>query len=130
LLDAGVPPQARDRRQRTLLHHLHKLDHTELLPRLLKVGLDLEARDQNERTPLHLAVGEHGSEDLVRALLDAGARIDTVDLMGVSLRGLIRRRNKIRRSGRVELMFLAERMRQETGDLSETIRFDTQGRMY
>ncbi|MBC6462929.1 ankyrin repeat domain-containing protein [Actinomadura sp. HBU206391] len=104
LLDAGVDPQVRDGRRRTLLHHLHMLDHEALLPRLLAAGLDLEAREHNNRTPLHVAVGDQGSKELVLALLDAGARIDVVDTMGWSLRGLIRRHR------RRELAFLAERV--------------------
>ncbi|MFC5751534.1 ankyrin repeat domain-containing protein [Actinomadura rugatobispora] len=132
LLDAGVDPHARDGRGRTLLHHLHKVDdHTELLPRLLAAGLDLEARDHQDRTPLHSAVGEHGSEDLVRALLDEGARIDTLDALEKSLRSLIRRRNVMRGPGRAELLFLAERIRQECpGGLGEMVMYDSQGRMY
>ncbi|MFC5751536.1 ankyrin repeat domain-containing protein [Actinomadura rugatobispora] len=82
LLDAGVEPNARDGRGRTLLHMLHALDHEELLPRLLRAGLDIDARDERNRTPLHLAIGGHGSQELIRALLDAGARIDAADDRG------------------------------------------------
>ncbi|XVQ08380.1 ankyrin repeat domain-containing protein [Spirillospora sp. CA-255316] len=131
LLDAGFDPHVRDGRGRTLLHHLHKVDHAELLPRLLAAGLDLEARDHQDRTPLHMAVGEHGSEDLVRALLDAGARIDTLDAREKSLRSLLRRRNAMRGPGRAELLFLAERIRREHPDgLGEMIMFDPQGRLH
>ncbi|MFB4314250.1 ankyrin repeat domain-containing protein [Actinomadura sp. 21ATH] len=130
LLDEGADAHVRDGRKRTLLHHLHKVDHRELLPRLLMAGLDLEARDHHERTPLHMAVGEHGSEELVRALLAAGARIDVLDHRDLGLRNLIRRRNMVRRSGRPELMFLAERVTREFPDLQESIRFDNYGRMY
>ncbi|XVQ08379.1 ankyrin repeat domain-containing protein [Spirillospora sp. CA-255316] len=107
LLDAGVDPHARDGRKRTLLHMLHMLDHEELLPRLLQAGLDLEAKDQNNRTPLHMAVGDHGSEALVRALVDAGARIDVVDDLEWSLSDLIKR---IRRT---DLGWLTERLEAE-----------------
>jgi ankyrin repeat protein len=131
LLDAGVDPHARDGRGQTLLHHLHKADHAVLLPRLLAAGLDLEARDHQDRTPLHTAVAEHGSEDLVRALLDAGARIDTLDAHEKSLRSLIRRRNVMRGPGRAELLFLAERIRRECPDgLGEMVMYDPMGRMY
>ncbi|WP_329521997.1 ankyrin repeat domain-containing protein [Spirillospora sp. NBC_01491] len=78
LLDAGVEPHARNRRQRTLLHMLHLLDHKELLPRLLAAGLDINARDEEQRTPLFVAVGDGGSATLIQDLLTAGARIDVL----------------------------------------------------
>ncbi|MEW2353871.1 ankyrin repeat domain-containing protein [Spirillospora sp. NPDC029432] len=91
LLDTGAATRFLDGRKRTLLHYLHLLDHEELLPRLLKAGVDLEARDQGGRTPLHMAVGDHGSPELVRALVDAGARLDVVDDMEFGLIDLIKR---------------------------------------
>ncbi|MBG0828740.1 ankyrin repeat domain-containing protein [Planomonospora sp. ID67723] len=91
LLDGGFDPHVRDGMGRTLLHVLNLLDHEPLLPRLLAAGLGLEAEDQRERTPLHTAVAERGSADLVRALLAAGARIDAVDQEGLSLGNLIHR---------------------------------------
>jgi hypothetical protein len=84
LLDAGVDPRVRDARGRTLLHALPMLDWEPLLPRLLPV-LDLEARDGCGRTPLHVVVFEDGPPALVRALLDAGARIDVKDEDDISL---------------------------------------------
>ncbi|MFI0352710.1 ankyrin repeat domain-containing protein [Actinomadura sp. 9N407] len=110
LLDAGADPRARDGRKRTLLHVLHWLDHEELLPRLLKAGLDLEIADQNGRTPLHMAVGDHGSPELIRALVDAGARIDVVDEMEF---GLI---DFIKRWKRTDLGWLRERLEAECPD--------------
>ncbi|GAA2459576.1 hypothetical protein GCM10010191_94840 [Actinomadura vinacea] len=107
LLDAGTDPRVRDGRKRTLLHTLHMLDHEELLPRLLQAGLDLEAKDQNGRTPLHMAVGDHGSEALVRALVNAGARIDVVDELEWALVDLIGR------TGRTDLGWLTDRLARE-----------------
>ncbi|GAA2398436.1 hypothetical protein GCM10010191_01450 [Actinomadura vinacea] len=75
-LDAGYDPSARDGEGRSLLHFLHRLDHTVLLPRLLDEGLDLEARDVWERTPLLAAVDGNAPAAAVRALVDAGARTD------------------------------------------------------
>lgn len=76
MLDLGCDPHARDGRKDTLLHLLHHVDHRLLLPRLLAAGLDLEALDELHRTPLFRAVEEDASADLVRALVQAGARTD------------------------------------------------------
>jgi hypothetical protein len=107
LLDAGFDPRVRDRRGHGLLHELHLLDHELLLPRLLAAGLDLEAKDKAGRTPLQTAVYCGGSADLVRALLDAGARIDVVDDMELSLS------QTIRRYQRTDLDFLRKRVDEE-----------------
>ncbi|MGW3802446.1 ankyrin repeat domain-containing protein [Streptomyces clavifer] len=104
LLDAGVDLRVRDGRRRGLLHVLHLLDHEALLPRLLAAGLDLEALDHHDRTPLGVVVSEGGSAALVRALLDAGARIDVIDQMELSLAQVIRRYK------REDLGFLRERV--------------------
>ncbi|MFE9724066.1 ankyrin repeat domain-containing protein [Streptomyces sp. NPDC005794] len=104
LLAAGVDLRVRDARRRGLLHLLPLLDHDALLPRLLAAGLDLEARDHQERTPLCVAVSEGGSTALVRALLDAGARIDVTDATELSLA------QTIRRYKRKDLDFLRERV--------------------
>ncbi|WP_405789881.1 ankyrin repeat domain-containing protein [Streptomyces sp. NBC_01367] len=107
LLDAGMDPRIRDARGRGLLHALHLLDHEVLLPRLLAAGLDLEARDKNERTPLLSAVHWGGSADLVRALLAAGARIDVVDELELSLS------QEVLRYKRTDLTFLRDRVNEE-----------------
>ncbi|MFG2981897.1 ankyrin repeat domain-containing protein [Streptomyces sp. NPDC048258] len=107
LLDAGTDPRIRDARGRGLLHELHLLDHDVLLPRLLAAGLDLEARDKHERTPLLSAVHWGGSPDLVRALLAAGARIDVIDEMELSLS------QEIHRYKRTDLDFLRQRVDEE-----------------
>jgi hypothetical protein len=107
LLDAGVDPHVRDSQGRGLLHVLHLLDHRDLLPRLLAAGLDLEANDKTGRTPLQNAVHSGGSDALVRDLLDAGARIDVVDDMDLSLAQVIRRYQ------RTDLTFLRRRVERE-----------------
>ncbi|GLZ15481.1 hypothetical protein Acsp04_57160 [Actinomadura sp. NBRC 104425] len=76
MLDLGHDPHARDGTGTTLPHLLHHVDHRPLLPRLLAAGLDLEALDVRGHTPLFRAVSEGASADLVRALVDAGARTD------------------------------------------------------
>ncbi|GAA2625931.1 hypothetical protein GCM10010399_66750 [Dactylosporangium fulvum] len=106
LLDAGVDPHARDLHGRTLLHLLPGLmtapGDLALPHRLLAAGLDVEARDARGRTPLHTAVHGGGSPELVRALLAAGARPDTQDHVGDSLRDSLHRHRED------DLGFLAE----------------------
>ncbi|WP_395109851.1 ankyrin repeat domain-containing protein [Actinomadura sp. SCN-SB] len=111
LLDAGADPFVRDGRKRTLLHYIHMVDHEELLPRLLEAGLDLEAKEQGDRTPLHMAVDGYGSEAVIRALIDAGARIDIVDGWGMGLIDLIKR------TRRADLGWLRERLKKEHPDV-------------
>ncbi|CAL9510925.1 hypothetical protein SUDANB121_03650 [Nocardiopsis dassonvillei] len=79
-LDAGGDPRVRDRGGRTLLHHLHLLDHGAVLPRLLAGGADLEARDGEDQTALFRIARLEGPPELGRALLEAGAR--TADIGG------------------------------------------------
>lgn len=111
LLDAGVDPRVRDARGRTLLHALPMLDWEPLLPRLLPV-LDLEARDGCGRTPLHVVVFEEGPPALVRALVDAGARIDVQDEDEISLLRVIGWR-------RSDLGFLEKRIRDEHPEIDD-----------
>ncbi|WP_067467585.1 ankyrin repeat domain-containing protein [Actinomadura macra] len=112
LLDAGIDPRVRDARGRTLLHCLHLIDHTLLMPRLVPV-LDLEAGDSCGRTPLHVTVFENGSVDLVRALLDAGARIDVQDEQETTLHRVIEWRE------RTDLAFLLRRIEDEYPELAD-----------
>jgi ankyrin repeat protein len=121
LLEAGIDPQVRDGRQRTLLHLLHLLDHQTLLPMLLRAGLDLEARDQHERTPLHVAAGE-GPADLVHALLDAGARIDVADEYRIGLPDLIVWRGRMK-----ELGFLKDAVERDYPDLAARRKYSRLG---
>ncbi|QDY81006.1 ankyrin repeat domain-containing protein [Streptomyces qinzhouensis] len=107
LLDAGTDPYIRDSKGRGLLHVLRLLDHRELLPRLLAAGLDLEGKDAAQRTPLHSAVHQGGSADLVRDLLAAGARIDVIDETELSLA------QSVRRYKRTDLTFLRDRVLEE-----------------
>ncbi|WP_433048924.1 ankyrin repeat domain-containing protein [Dactylosporangium sp. CS-033363] len=76
-LDAGLHPGVRDPHGRSLLHLLPCVDWRpgwpELLRRLLDAGLPIDDRDHTGRTPLHAAVRDDGSAELIRALLAAGA---------------------------------------------------------
>ncbi|HEX2316035.1 MAG TPA: ankyrin repeat domain-containing protein [Thermomonospora sp.] len=116
LLDAGIDPHARDNRGRTLLHKLQYLDHERLLPRLLAAGLDVEATDREERTPLFVAVCEDGDVSLVRALLDAGARIDTYGQIHGEEMSLYR---LIDWQARGDLAFLAEMIETRHPEITE-----------
>ncbi|WP_395105600.1 ankyrin repeat domain-containing protein [Actinomadura sp. SCN-SB] len=107
LLDLGVDPRVRDKNGRTLLHKLYMLDHEVLLPRLLAAGLDVDTPDVIGASALHRAVELDGSVALVRALLDAGARIDLVDKEETTIPRLIYR------AGRKDLGFLEELIAEE-----------------
>lgn len=72
MLDAGFDHNARDFSGRGLLHHLAKVDHERLLPRLLAAGLDPARRDDARRTPLQFIAKHRPSAALVRALIEAG----------------------------------------------------------
>ncbi|GAA3210252.1 ankyrin repeat domain-containing protein [Dactylosporangium siamense] len=73
LLDAGLDPQLRDERGRTLLHRLHQFESAEVLPRLLAEGLDVNAHDWHGLTPMCEAVAHTAPPALLRALNEAGA---------------------------------------------------------
>ncbi|WP_433208287.1 ankyrin repeat domain-containing protein [Dactylosporangium sp. CS-047395] len=83
-LDAGLDPRVRDPDGRSLLHLLPCVDWRpgwpDLLRRLLAAGLPIDDRDHLGRTPLHAAVQDDGSAELIRALLAAGADRNGVDL--------------------------------------------------
>ncbi|MEU7934775.1 ankyrin repeat domain-containing protein [Micromonospora echinofusca] len=73
LLDAGLDPRMADGRGGTLLHHLRAVEDVALLRRLCDAGVPIGAPNRRGRTALHVAVGDGGSPELVRALLAAGA---------------------------------------------------------
>jgi hypothetical protein len=91
LLDAGADPRGfRARDLRSPLHLIAHLDAPHLVPRLVAAGLDVNARDATGRTPLSSALFDGASAAVVRALLDAGARTDTVDDLGSTPLHLLR----------------------------------------
>lgn len=63
---------------------LHILIDAEFLPDLLAAGADLELKDKQGRTPLLLALTEPGTEDMIAALLAAGADPGARDNNGLS----------------------------------------------
>ncbi|SCL71663.1 Ankyrin repeat-containing protein [Micromonospora citrea] len=84
LLDAGLDPRVTDGRGGILLHHLRAVEDVALLRRLCEAGVPIGAADRRGRTALHVAVGDGGTPDLVRALLAAGADPHTPDENGTT----------------------------------------------
>ncbi|HEX5540024.1 MAG TPA: ankyrin repeat domain-containing protein [Micromonospora sp.] len=73
LLDSGLDPWMGDGRGGTLLHHLRAVGDVTLVRRLTDAGVPVNATNRHGRTALHVAVGDGGSPEMVRALLEAGA---------------------------------------------------------
>ncbi|MFI5911956.1 hypothetical protein [Dactylosporangium sp. NPDC051541] len=73
LLDADLDPHLRDGLGRTLLHHIHQFDHTELLPRLLEADLDVNTQCRRRWTPMCEVLVHDPPADLLLALDAAGA---------------------------------------------------------
>ncbi|MEM8801005.1 MAG: hypothetical protein AAGF55_00550 [Pseudomonadota bacterium] len=71
LLNHGVDINAANDDGHTLLHVL--ID-PEFLPAVLEAGGGLTAKDNHGRTPLMLARTEHNNQDMIDALIEAGAK--------------------------------------------------------
>jgi ankyrin repeat protein len=87
LLEAGANISAKNDRGQTALHamlDIRNSDYTNSLQSkntvelLLAKGADINLKDKDGRTPLHLAV-ESADGDIVRLLLDKGARVNEKD---------------------------------------------------
>uniref|UniRef100_A0A0G4I9R6 Uncharacterized protein n=1 Tax=Chromera velia CCMP2878 TaxID=1169474 RepID=A0A0G4I9R6_9ALVE len=77
LLENGAASEARDRDQKTALHHLAALrGHLEIVQKLLNGGAAVDSRTEEGRTALHLAV-TGGHLEIVRKLLNGGAAVDS-----------------------------------------------------
>jgi ankyrin repeat protein len=75
LLDMGADPSARNDAGATAL--MWAVDDPQITQLLLERGADPNARSADGRTALLLAVARAGAVDVVRALLDRGAMLDT-----------------------------------------------------
>lgn len=75
-------PDAADARGRTLLHRFAAGGDLEGLSMLLGAGADPNTQDARGMTPLHLAARKPRRETTIRALAQAGARLETKDRQG------------------------------------------------
>jgi ankyrin repeat protein len=69
---------AKDKINRTALHHAAKYGHVEVAKLLLDRGAKIEAKDINDLTPLHLAAS-NGYLEVDKLLFDRGADIEAKD---------------------------------------------------
>ncbi|MBE1491754.1 ankyrin repeat domain-containing protein [Plantactinospora soyae] len=81
ILADGLDPGLRDGEGGTLLHWLHHLDHTRVLPFLVAAGLSVDERDRSGGTPSHRAAAD-GATEVMAALVAEGADPDAVDALG------------------------------------------------
>ena len=115
LLARGASPDVRDEDQRTPLHQAVLGNSVGLVGLLIESGADVNARDDQGFTPLHFAAQEHapeiardvnardedgnsvlwravaaarGRDEIVRFLLENGARDDLANCEGVTPREL------------------------------------------
>lgn len=80
LIDAGASIDVKSDSGMTLLHQAAKGGSVEVLQQILEYGVDIEARDNVNMTPLATACCDvNGSEDIVRVLLAAGAKVSVLD---------------------------------------------------
>lgn len=90
----GAPrPLPSPQRLQELLFDAARLGRADMIPALVRAGVDLDAHDPKGHTALILA-SYHGSLATTQALIDAGARVDAPDLgrrqtalMGVAFKG-------------------------------------------
>lgn len=102
LLAAGAPVDGADFIGFTPLLHAAREGHGVIAKRLLRAGADPSARARPRgmgTTALHLAAAA-GEDDIVAALLDAGAAVDATDALGASplLSAVTERRDACARS--------------------------------
>ena len=90
LLDTGADPDAnpQDRKRPLYLAALH--GRVQAVKFLIDSNADVNSKAVHGDTPLHAAVQCHGvvADDVVRALLAAGARQDAKNIKGITPAGL------------------------------------------
>jgi len=82
LLAKGADIEIKSSNKSTPLHFAVLGKRVEIIRLLVERKADLESRDEQGRTPLVVAAREMAGPDVVRALLDLGANIDSVDRFG------------------------------------------------
>jgi ankyrin repeat protein len=80
LLDRGADPNTRNDAGATAL--LWAVDDPEKVRLLLEHGADANARSEDNLTPVLLAAGRFGAGDVVRRLLDHGAKLEGQPVVG------------------------------------------------
>ena len=80
LLENGAEIDSADPNGQTALHHAACGGHLNVVQMLLKRQPGLEAQDCNDATPLLLAVGKGKNRDIARALLQAGANPNVMNV--------------------------------------------------
>jgi len=76
--DSTLHTNTQNHMGRTPLHEVARMEYAvcpELLQQLLGHGAEIDAQDKDGNTALHYAMG-HGRLDVIRRLLDSGARVD------------------------------------------------------
>lgn len=74
----------RDKNGRTLLMEAAEAGNTGIVRLPVKYGADINLRD-NERKPVLFWCAAHGSPEIMRYLIERGARLDIIDSFGYSL---------------------------------------------
>lgn len=81
LLDAGVPVDSRDGRQRTALLLATRADHVDVARLLIERGADVNAQDDQRDSPF-LYAGAEGRLQILRLTLAAGADLASTNRYG------------------------------------------------
>lgn len=81
LLELGVSPAAKGRREETALHIFSHTGNVSMVRYLLDRGAEVDARDRTQSTPLHWAAWA-GKLETTRELLIRGADVNAVDRDG------------------------------------------------
>ncbi|KAL2834047.1 ankyrin repeat-containing domain protein [Aspergillus pseudoustus] len=85
LLDAGITPRHRDaiEANKLILHEIVRLNHVDILRRLLLYNLPINAKDAAGNTPLN-CITTSTNPEIIRLLIQRGAYIDYKDNVGLT----------------------------------------------
>jgi hypothetical protein len=75
LLDAGIDPRGILDRTGNIAHRLATMDGLRVLPLLVAAGMDLNQQNAEGETPLRRVLADGGPDELIRAMVAAGAGI-------------------------------------------------------